>query len=88
MMHVMDRTSKRATDAPVKAVLDFLGANLFLFAMLLVGAATVVALVKIARLAGADDDTVHWLVFPIGVVAIVAMAYAGKTAHRALARFF
>jgi hypothetical protein len=29
---------------------------------------------------------VHWLVFPIGVVAIIAMAYAGKTAHRALAK--
>jgi hypothetical protein len=67
-------------------IAHFLGANLFLFAMLLVGAGTTVALVKLARLAGADDDTVHWLVFPIGVVAIIAMAYAGKTAHRALAK--
>lgn len=74
--------------APVKAMVDFLGANLFLFAMLLVGAGTTIALVKLARLAGVDDDAVHWLVFPIGVVAIAAMAYAGKTAHRALARFF
>jgi hypothetical protein len=67
-------------------VFGFLGANLFLLGVMLIGLATVALLVTVARLAGADDDTVHWLVFPIGLAGIAAMYSGGKLAHRALSR--
>lgn len=71
---------------PVRGVVHFVGANLFLFGLIALGAALVVGLVNLARIAGADEDLVHWLVFPIGIAAVVGMYVAAKLAHRALAR--
>lgn len=67
-------------------VLHFLGANLFLLAMLAAGAVVVVLLARAAQLAGADAELMAWLYWPIGTAGIVATYYAGKLGHRLLAR--
>jgi hypothetical protein len=46
----------------------------------------VVALVRIALLAGASPDMMIWLYWPIGMAGIVATVAAGKYAHRTLSR--
>jgi bacteriorhodopsin len=64
----------------------FIGANLFLLGMLLAGLAAVVGLVRLAQLAGADDDVMRWLYWPIGLVGIIACYYTGKALHQLIAR--
>lgn len=59
-------------------ILEFLGANLFLLGMLIAGLVAVVVLVQLAQLAGATDDVMVYLYWPIGVVGIFASYYAGK----------
>jgi hypothetical protein len=46
----------------------------------------VVALVRIAQLAGAPHDLLVWLYWPIGMAGIVATMLAGKYGHKALTR--
>lgn len=70
----------------MRGIGHFLGANLFLLAMLAAGAAVVIALVRLAQLAGATDDMMIWLYWPIGMAGIVVTYYAGKLAHRTLAK--
>jgi hypothetical protein len=70
----------------VRGIFHFVGANLFIFGLVALGAGLAVGLVNLARFAGADEATVHWLIFPVGVVAVVGMYVAAKVAHRVLAR--
>lgn len=70
----------------MRKIIGFIGANLFLFGIATVSAGVGAALFRLAQLAGADDELMHWLALPIAVVAVVAGYYAGKHAHRLLAK--
>lgn len=70
----------------LRQILGFVVANLFLLGMLLAGAASAVALTRLAQLLGAGDDELRWLYLPIGVAAVAACYYAGKVGHRLLSK--
>ena len=67
-------------------ILEFLGANLFLLAMLLVGTGAAIVMFRLAQLAGATDDVMAYLYWPIGLAGIFAAYYAGKHGARLLSR--
>lgn len=70
----------------MRKAIEFLGANLFLLAMLAAGAAVVIVLARAAQLAGADAELMGWLYWPIGMAGIAACYFAGRLGHKALTR--
>jgi len=68
----------------VKKVFEFVAVNLFLVAIGCVGLGIATFLWFAALAAGADDEAMQWLYWPIGLVAIITTYYFGKYLHARL----
>lgn len=70
----------------VRKLIEFLGANLFLLAILLIGLAAFSMIGMVIKALAPDPDAVPWAWAIAVAVGIAAMGYGGRWLHRWLAR--